>query len=198
MRTLMQLANRLLAVAAATLLAIPAAPALAQATQAHYLARPQMVGGNPGPAHNYVCPNADGGPALDCFLDAVRHLYTMCKHVKSIEIIEFGLETSDVGTNTSKSEYCIDKQKANIARPYQAALKEATLSKQAVENLRGLYDYWLSSLAALKWRPGETDEDYGVRTGMVYPSLDEQIDQIRGLVTEVRATLATSKPKARR
>lgn len=194
----MQLSNRLVAVIAAALLAGAAAPAFAQAAQVHYLARPQTVGGNPGQAHNYVCQNADGGPALDCFLDAVRHLYTMCKHVKSIEIIEFGLDKSEEGTNTSKSEYCVDKQKANIAKPYQAALKEATVSKQAVENLRGLYDYWLASLSALKWRPGESDEDYGVRTGMVYPSLDEQIDQIRSIVSEVRETLAAAKTRARR
>ena len=34
----------------------------------------RMIGGNPGPAYNYVCPNADGGPPLDCYYDAVRHL----------------------------------------------------------------------------------------------------------------------------
>jgi hypothetical protein len=177
--------------------ALAAAPVLAQ-QKAHYLARPAVVGGNPGPAHNYVCPNADGGPALDCFLDAVRHLYTMCKHVKSIELIEFGFERSEEGTNTSKSEYCVDKQKANIARPYQAALKEATPSKQAVDNLRQLYDYWTASLASLKWRPGESAEDYGVRTGMVYPAIDEQIDAIRSLVSEAREQLAAARAKARR
>jgi hypothetical protein len=193
----MSMPNRIAALVLASAVALAASPAWAQ-TQAKYLAKPQTVGGNPGPAHNYVCPNADGGPALDCFLDAVRHLYTMCKHVKSIEIIEFGLEKSGDGTNTTKSEYCVDKQKANIARPFQAALKEATLSKQAIENLRALHDYWLASLAALKWQPGESDEDYGLRTGMVYPSLDEQIDQIRALVTEVRESLAASRPKARR
>ena len=39
----------------------------------------------------YLCPNATGG-AVDCFLHAVEHLYTMCRQVKSIEIIEFGCE----------------------------------------------------------------------------------------------------------
>ena len=49
----------------------------------------------------------------------------MCRNVKSIEVIEFGYEKSTEGTNGAKSESCLDKQKQNIARPYQAALKEA-------------------------------------------------------------------------
>lgn len=182
----------------AVLASLAAAPLHAQATRASYLAKPALVGGNPGPAHNYICPNADGGPALECFLDAVRHLYTMCKHVKSIEIIEFGLDKSDEGTNTAKSEYCVDKQKANIARPYQVALKDATMSKPAVEGIRHLHDYWLASLAALKWRPGESAEDYGVRTGMVYPALDEQADAIRAIVGEVQAKVAAAREKKAR
>jgi|GEM_PF-6814060 len=121
-----------IALVAATL----AVPAAAQS----YLPQSRMIGGNPGPAHNYICPNADGGRALDCYLDAVRHLYTMCRHVKSIEIIEFGYEASDRGTNSAKSEYCVDKQKLNITRPYQAALREATVSKQAVDGVRGLHE----------------------------------------------------------
>jgi hypothetical protein len=177
----------------ATLLAAPVA-----AQQPAYLAKPQVVGGNPGPAHNYVCPNADGGPALDCFLDAVRHLYTMCKHVKSIEIIEHGFEKSGEGTNTTKSEFCIDKQKSSIARPYQAALKEATSSREAVDQLRSLHDFWISALGSLKWRPGESSEDYGVRTGMIYPAIDEQVDVIRTLVSEAREKLGASRAKARR
>ena len=63
-----------------------------------------MIGGNPGPAYNYVCPNADGGPPLECYFDAVRHLYTMCRHVKSIEIIEWGFEKSQEGVNQAKSD----------------------------------------------------------------------------------------------
>ena len=80
-------------------------------------ARAEVIGGNPGPQYNYVCPNADGKGPLDCYFDAVLHLYTMCRHVKSIEIIEFGYEKSTEGTNGTKSEYCLDKQKLNITRP---------------------------------------------------------------------------------
>ena len=166
-------------------------PASAQA----YLAKPQVVGGNPGPAHNYVCPNVDAGGALDCYLDAVLHLYTMCRHVKSIEIIEHGYDRSGEGTNTAKSESCIVKQKGNIARPYQAALREATASKQAADGLRSLHDLWLGALASLKWQPGESDEDYKVRTGFVYAEFAERSDAIREFVLVARANAA--KPPVR-
>ena len=45
------------------------------------------------PGSNYICPNSSD-TGLDCYLDAVRHLYTMCRHIKSIEVIEFGYETA--------------------------------------------------------------------------------------------------------
>ncbi|MGE5089309.1 MAG: hypothetical protein ACM3QY_09320, partial [Candidatus Levyibacteriota bacterium] len=89
------------------------------------------IGGNPGPAHNYVCPHADRGPALDCYFDAVEHLYTMCRDVKAIEILEFGYAKSTEGTNGAKTEYCLDKQKENIKHPYLEALRQASISHQA-------------------------------------------------------------------
>ena len=171
----------------AVAIALPCA-ALAQS----HLAKPRTIGGNPGPAHNYVCPNADGAGALDCYLDAVRHLFTMCKHVKSIEILEHGYERAEEGTNTAKSESCIDKQKGNIARPYQAALRELSPSKGAADSLRRLHDYWLGSLASLKARPGETDEDYKVRTGFIYVDIDERVDEVREAATAMR-----DRPKVR-
>ena len=70
-------------------------------------------------------PRVETVNGLDCYLDAVVHLYTMCRHVKSIEIIEFGFVKAQEGVNGAKSEYCVDKQKINITRPYQAALREA-------------------------------------------------------------------------
>ena len=157
-----------------------------------YLAKPQVVGGNPGPAHNYVCPNVEAGGALDCYLDAVLHLYTMCRHVKSLEIIEYGYDKSGEGTNTAKSDSCITKQKGNIARPLQSALREVGGSKHATEELRALHDLWLQSLASLKWLAGESDEDYKVRTGFVYADFAQRADVIREAVTVQRA----SAPKA--
>ena len=173
-----------------------AAPAAAQS----YLPQSKAIGGNPGPQHNYICPNVDGGRALDCYLDAVRHLYTMCKHVKSIEIIEFGYAASEQGTNATKSEYCADKQKLNIARPYQAALREATTSKQAVDDMRGLHEYWNAALAALKWRPGESDDEYKARTAAVVAAIDERVAAIRQALPPApgRAGTPGAQDKARR
>jgi hypothetical protein len=135
----------------------------------------------------YLCPHATGG-AVDCFLHAVEHLYTMCRQVKSIEIIEFGYEKSAEGTNGAKSEYCVDKHRLSITRPYQLALREATPSRTAVDGLRVVYDRWLRALAELKWVPGESDTDYKVRVAKPYEWFSEQS-------AGVRATLAASKSK---
>ena len=147
----------------------------------------QTIGGNPGPQYNYVCPHADGQPALECYLDAVQHLYTMCRNVKSIEIIEFGYEKSAEGTNSAKTEYCLDKQKQNIERPYRAALKDALRSKHVVEALRALHEMWLSALTGLAWRSGESDADYKARVARPYDDFKERIAGIR--------VVAASKPE---
>ena len=164
------------------------------------------IGGNPGPEHNYVCPHSDGKPALDCYFDAVAHLYTMCRNVKSIEVIEFGYEKSTEGTNGSKSEYCLDKQRQNIAQPYQLALKEAKVSQQAVEGLRSLQEAWMLAMTQLGWRSGESDDDYKKRVGLPYEDFKVRIEGIRTIVaivekhTEPARTAkgaAEGKPKAK-
>jgi hypothetical protein len=127
----------------------------------------------------YICPNAAGPGAVDCFLNAVDHLYTMCRHVKSIEIIEFGYEKSEVGVNGAKSEYCVDKQKINITRPYQAALREATGSRAAIDNLRALYDLWMQAIASLKWQHGEDDATYKARVVRPYEAFHQQASAVR-------------------
>jgi hypothetical protein len=136
---------------------------------------------------NYICPNnADSG--LACYLDAVQHLYTMCRHIKSIEVIEFGYEKAQQGVNGAKSEYCVDKQKINITRPYQAALSEATPSKEAINGLRTLQQLWLEALAGLTWKAGESDEAYKTRVARPYVAFVEWSEAIR--------TAAASAPKA--
>jgi len=181
-----------LVVVATALAALAVAPASAQ----------KMIGGNPGPAYNYVCPNADGAPPLDCYFDAVRHLYTMCRHVKSIEIIEWGFEKAQEGVNDAKSTSCIEKQRGNMAKPYQAALKEAALSKQAVDGVKSLNEAWQHALADLKWRKDETNDDYLTRTVTPYMDFEERIDGIRLIVDTVRSrvrplpTQASAKPAA--
>ena len=179
-------------VVAAALAALAVTPASAQ----------KMIGGNPGPAYNYVCPNADGAPPLDCYFDAVRHLYTMCRHVKSIEIIEWGFEKSQEGVNDAKSNSCIEKQRGNMAKPYQAALKEAALSKHAVDGVKSLNEAWNYAIGDLKWRKGESNDDYLTRTVSPYMDFEERIDGIRLIVDTVRSrvrpppTQASAKPAA--
>jgi hypothetical protein len=159
------------------------------------------------PGSNYICPNqSDTG--LDCYLDAVRHLYTMCRHIKSIEVIEFGYEKAQEGVNGAKSGYCVDKQKSNIAKPYQAALSEAAPSKDAVNGLHTLQQLWLEALAGLTWKTGESDEDYKTRVARPYVAFVEWTDAIRtavatapkapaGKAAKSKAPAATaSKPKA--
>ena len=174
--------------AATTLAALAAALALPASAQ-------RMIGGNPGPQYNYVCPNADGGPPLDCYFDAVRHLYTMCRHVKSIEIIEWGYEKSQEGLNDAKTNYCIDKQRGNMQKPYQSALKAASISKQATDALKDLQTVWVAALVDLKWRPGETADDYLTRTVTPYMEFEERIDGIQLIVDTVRSRVRPA-PKA--
>jgi hypothetical protein len=153
----------------------------------------EMIGGNPGPAHNYVCPHADGKPAIDCYLDAVQHLYTMCRNVKSIEIIEFGYENSTEGTNGAKSESCLDKQKQNIEHPFKAALREAGKSKPAVEGLKKLHELWLSAMNALAWHRGESDAEYKARVAKPYDEFSQRIAMIRTSIVESETKVATKK-----
>jgi hypothetical protein len=167
----------------------------AETAAASVLPQYKSIGGNPGPQYNYVCPNTDGKSGLDCYFDAVQHLYTMCRHVKSIEILEFGYEKSEEGVNGAKSEYCIDKQKLNITRPYQAALREASISKQAVEGLRSLQEFWLDALIQLKWKQGETDGDYKMRVAGLHDAFRERIEGIRKIVSIVKENTAPPPPK---
>ncbi|HVO88513.1 MAG TPA: hypothetical protein VMV45_08225 [Casimicrobiaceae bacterium] len=160
-------------------------------------ARAEMIGGNPGPAHNYICPHADGQGPLDCFFDAIDHLYTMCRNVKAIEIIEFGYEKSEEGVNGAKSEYCIDKQKSNIARPYAGALREAHISKQAEEGVRNLHQAWLGSLAHLKWNPPESDEEYKARVTKPYDEFRDRIEGIRKIIATVKERVSATAAKAK-
>ena len=130
------------------------------------------------PGSPYICPNNDS-TGLDCYLDAVTHLYTMCRHVKGIEIIEFGYQKAHEGVNGAKSEYCVEKQKINITRPYQAALKEATPWREAIDSLRSLQQYWLDAMVGLRWKTGEADDAYQDRVNKIYDELSLRIESVR-------------------
>jgi len=167
---------------------------------AAHVAGAETIGGNPGPQYNYVCPNSDGKPPLDCYFDAVGHLYTMCKHVKSIEILEYGYDKSTEGTNGAKSESCVVKQKLNMTRPYQAALKSATRSAKAVDGLRALNEKWLKALSDLAWRTGESDTAYKARTMEPYEAFAASIVDIQTSIQLAASgadkKTAAAKPKA--
>ena len=137
----------------------------------------------------YICPN--GGDAIDCYLEAVPHLYTMCRQIKSIEILEFGYEHAEDGVNGAKTEYCVDKHRKSITRHFQAALREATKSRAAVESLRALQDLWSKSLAELRWHPGESDDQYKARVATPYKEFDARAQL-------VRTELATAKAPAKK
>lgn len=138
----------------------------------------------------YICPNATGG-GVECFLDAVEHLYTMCRQVKSIEIIEFGYALAEEGVNGAKSEYCVDKHKLSIVRPFQAAQREANGSAMASDALKGLHELWLRALLNLKWQPPEMDEDYKERVGKAYEVFRERASFVR---TALLAQIPRKKP----
>ena len=135
----------------------------------------------------YLCPHSDA-TAIDCYLDAVDHLYTMCRNVKSIEIIEFGYEKSDEGVNGAKTAYCIDKHNLTMKRTYQAAVHQAGKNKAVVEALHSLHDYWMGSLAGLKWVPGESDEQYKARTAEPYGIFRERAMLVRAALPAAPAT----------
>jgi hypothetical protein len=149
----------------------------------------------------YICPTKTQGSGFDCFLEAIPQTYTMCRHIKSIEIIEFGLNGAQEGVNGAKTESCIEKHKLSMTRPYQAALREGARNKDEVVGLRKLYDMWLDALATLKPVTGESDEGYKQRVIVPYGDFNEQIKSIRVIAETPPKAVAASKaapaPKAK-
>jgi hypothetical protein len=91
------------------------------------------------------------------------------------------------------------KQRINITRPYQGALREASVSKQAVEGVRSLQEYWLESLEKLKWNPGESDAEYKARVARPYDDFRDRTEGIRKIVTIVKEnTTPAPAPKSGR
>jgi hypothetical protein len=146
----------------------------------------------------YICPTTANGSGFDCFLEAVPQTYTMCRQIKSIEILEYGMDGAQEGVNGAKTESCIDKHKLLIVRPYQAALRESTHSKEMVESLRKLYDFWLDSLAKLVPTQGEANATYKLRVDTPYAGFAEQIGAIRALAAAPVKPAAKPAPKAKK
>ena len=146
----------------------------------------------------YICPTAASGSGLDCYLEAVPQTYTMCRQIKSIEILEYGMEGAQEGVNGAKTESCIDKHKLSMVRPYQAALRESTHNKEIVESLRKLNDFWLESLAKLVPAQGEANATYKLRVDTPYAGFAEQIGAIRALAAAPVKPAAKPVPKAKK
>ena len=146
----------------------------------------------------YICPTHTQDSGLDCFLEAVPQTYTMCRQIKSIEIIEFGMSGAQEGVHGAKTEYCIDKHRLLITRPYQAALRESANSKEAVQGLRRLYDTWLDSLSKLIPTAGESDEAYKQRVVLPYRDFTEQTTKIRASVEAPAKAAAKSASKEKK
>ena len=149
----------------------------------------------------YICPTAYQGSGTDCFLEAVPQTYTMCRQVKSIEILEFGIVGAQQGVNGAKTEGCIEKHKRLIARPYQAALREAGRDKAKVQELHKLYQTWSDSLAKLTPGPEEIDANYKQRVARVYGDFNDQIKTLRApppaKVAETKPAIKKSKKTAK-
>ena len=141
----------------------------------------------------YICPTKTQGTGIECFLEAIPQTYTMCRHIKHIEILEFGLNGAQEGVHGAKTESCIDKHKLSMTRPYQAALREAARNKDEVVGLRKLYDTWLESLAKLAPTVGESDEGYRRRVIDPYGEFNEQIKNILS-IADRPPVVATPKP----
>ena len=144
----------------------------------------------------YICPTALHGSGIDCFFEAVSQTYTMCRQVKSIEIIEFGLAGAQEGVHGAKTEGCIEKHKRLMARPYQAALREAGRDKAKVEGLHTLYATWTKSLADLTPGPDEIDAGYKQRVTHPYGAFERLIKAMREAPPEVAAAKPATKKKS--
>lgn len=129
----------------------------------------------------YICPTMEKGSGTDCFLEAIPQTYTMCRHIKSIEVLEFGMTGAQEGVNGAKTEGCIEKHKLSVNRPYQAALRAAR-NQTEVQSLRKLYATWLESMTKLRPIADEADADYKERVVKPYAEFSAQIQSIHALV----------------
>jgi hypothetical protein len=137
----------------------------------------------------YICPTMDKGSGTDCFLEAIPQTYTMCRHIKSIEVIEFGIAGSQEGVNGAKTDGCIDKHKLSVNLPYQAALRAAH-GPAEVQGLRKLYATWLDSMVKLHPAPDESEDSYKERVILPYAEFDSQIKAIHALADAPPASTA--------
>jgi hypothetical protein len=129
----------------------------------------------------YICPTKAQGSAIDCFLEAIPQTYTMCRHIKGIEIIEYGMAGQQEGVNGAKTDGCIDKHKLSLNLPYQASLRAAR-NPAEVQSLRKLYATWLDSMVKLHPAPNESESEYKERVVRPYDEFSVQTKSIHALM----------------
>ncbi|MCL2871583.1 MAG: hypothetical protein FWF41_01135 [Betaproteobacteria bacterium] len=137
------------------------------------------------PSAEFVCPHTSRISAIGCFLDAVDHLYTVCRQVKAIELLEFGFASGEQGANGLKSAYCRGKQKITLPPYFEAAQREAQAksSCEAMVALNDLYMVWNTAMAGLRQQPNETEDDYRQRIAAPYSAFAAYSQQIREALT---------------
>jgi hypothetical protein len=134
------------------------------------------------PSAAFVCPrHAAEASAIECFLEAVEHLYTVCRQVKSIELLEFGFANAEEGLNGLKSEFCRRKQKTSLPQYFDAALREAQAmsSCEAARTLNDLYMIWSATMVGLRPYLNETEADYQQRIAVPYLAFAAYRQQVR-------------------
>ncbi|MCL2297278.1 MAG: hypothetical protein FWC38_08890 [Proteobacteria bacterium] len=138
------------------------------------------------PSADFVCPRDSKISAIACFLNAVEHLYTVCRQVKSIELIEFGFAQAEEGPNSLKSEFCRRKQKASLPAYLNAAQREAQVmsSCDAVYILNDLYTVWSAAMIGLRLRPNETEAEYQQRIAAPYLSFSAYRQRIHDALAD--------------
>ncbi|MDR2244817.1 MAG: hypothetical protein LBE15_05355 [Burkholderiales bacterium] len=157
---------------------IPAIPASQQPAS-------QEIAVSAQPSADFVCPNDARISAIGCFLGAVEHLYTVCRQVKSIELLEFGFDQAEEGPNSLKSEFCRRKQKASLPTYLEAAQREAQVmsSCEAVYILNDLYTVWSAAMTGLRLRPSEAEAEYQQRIALPYLSFSAYRQRIHDALT---------------
>ncbi|MDR0250642.1 MAG: hypothetical protein LBI35_04955 [Burkholderiales bacterium] len=147
---------------------VPSAPTLKSPPSASQETEPYAVSAQP--SADFVCPHDTRISAITCFLGAVEHLYTVCRQVKSIELLEFGFDQAEEGPNNLKSEFCRRKQKASLPSYLNAAQREAQVmsSCEAAYILNDLYVVWSTAMISLRLRPNETEAEYQQRIAAPY------------------------------
>ncbi|MDR0250080.1 MAG: hypothetical protein LBI35_02045 [Burkholderiales bacterium] len=140
----------------------------------------------PQPSADFVCPRATRSSAIECFLGAVEHLYTVCRQVKSIELLEFGFDQAEEGPNGLKSEFCRRKQKVSLPPYLDAAQREAQVmsSCEAAYILSDLYMVWNTAMIGLRLRPNETEAEYQQRTATPYLTFIAYRQRIHNALTD--------------